>query len=48
MYEIGKFEEKYWSAKSDLIPSVTFIKDQQTADVTIPIIRIEFGNTGIA
>lgn len=48
MYEIKKFEEIYWSAKSDLIPSVTFIKDQQDESKAIPIVRIEFGNTGIA
>jgi hypothetical protein len=48
MYETEKFKESYWSAKSDLIPSVTFIKDQQDESKTIPIIRLEFGNTGIA
>ena len=37
----------YWSAKSDLIPSVTFTKMNETNE-NRPMVRIEFSHEGIA
>ena len=47
LYETKKFEESYWSAKSDLIPSVTFTKMNETNE-NRPMVRIEFSHEGIA
>lgn len=46
LYETKKFEESYWSAKSDLIPSVTFTKMNETKE-NLPMVRIEFSHEGI-
>lgn len=46
-YETKKFEESYWSAKSDLIPSVTFTKMNEVTE-NLPMVRIEFSQEGIA
>ncbi len=48
MYELEKFEGSRWSAKSDLVPSVTFTRNPEGENDTTPILRIEFGNSGIA
>ncbi len=47
LYETKKFEESYWSAKSDLIPSVTFTKINEVGE-NLPMVRIEFSHEGIA
>ena len=47
LYETKKFEESYWSAKSDLIPSVTFTKINEAGE-NLPMVRIEFSHEGIA
>lgn len=47
LYETSKFEESYWSAKSDLIPSVTFTKINEPRE-NLATVRVEFGHQGIA
>ncbi len=48
MHEIQKFEESYWSWKSDLVPSITFHLSGWEEDEVTPILRLELSDSNIA